>query len=53
MKGSPQVKILPQLEKYDPPERQDHTKRRAATAWSADVWGLGCLIWEVMAVIVI
>jgi len=40
------VKILPSLLKYDPPEKSDSSKR-LVTAWSTDMWGLGCLIWEV------
>lgn len=43
----PPVKILPSLEKYDPPERKDSSKGRLSNPWSADIWGLGCLIWEV------
>ena len=35
------------LIRYDPPERKDQSKARLATAWAADIWGLGCLIWEV------
>jgi len=45
--AQPPAKILPCLEKYDPPERKDQSKARLATAWAADIWGLGCLIWEV------
>jgi len=45
--AQPQAKILPCLEKYDPPERKDQTKARLASPWAADIWGLGCLIWEV------
>ncbi|PIK61493.1 putative N-terminal kinase-like protein [Apostichopus japonicus] len=40
-------KLLPSLDKYDPPEKSDTSKRRKVHAWSADMWGLGCLIWEV------
>jgi len=45
--ADPPVKISPQLVKYDPPEKKDSGMQRNATPWSADVWGLGCLIWEV------
>merc|ERR1719341_2079371 len=45
--AQPQAKILPCLEKYDPPERKDQAKARLASPWAADIWGLGCLIWEV------
>jgi len=45
--AEPSVKILPSLEKYDPPEKKDPTKSKQAHPWSADVWGLGCLVWEV------
>ncbi|XP_046462437.1 N-terminal kinase-like protein [Daphnia pulex] len=41
------IKILPSFEKYDPPEKVDSLKLKFATKWSADMWGLGCLIWEV------
>ncbi|CAH0394139.1 unnamed protein product [Bemisia tabaci] len=41
------VKILRSLEKYDPPEKGDSTRQRLITDWSTDMWGLGCLIWEV------
>ncbi|XP_064622073.1 N-terminal kinase-like protein [Lineus longissimus] len=44
----PPVKILPLLEKYDPPEKAgSKLGRKAGEKWSADMWGLGCLIWEV------
>lgn len=43
----PPVKILPMLEKYDPPEKVDLRKGMMAKKWSSDMWGLGCLIWEV------
>ncbi|KAK2159454.1 hypothetical protein NP493_1717g00010 [Ridgeia piscesae] len=42
----PPVKILPALEKYDPPEKTV-VGRRPGHKWSSDMWGLGCLIWEV------
>ena len=41
------VQVLPTTAKYSPPERSDHSKARLASSWAADVWGLGCLIWEV------
>ncbi|XP_057365193.1 N-terminal kinase-like protein [Daphnia carinata] len=41
------IKILPSFEKYDPPEKVDSSKLKSATKWSADMWGFGCLIWEV------
>ena len=34
--------------RYDPPERKDQAKARLASPWAADIWGLGCLIWEVI-----
>ncbi|XP_063221892.1 N-terminal kinase-like protein isoform X1 [Bacillus rossius redtenbacheri] len=40
------IKILPALEKYDPPEKADPSKQRHITKCSTDMWGLGCLIWE-------
>ncbi|CAH1262011.1 SCYL1 [Branchiostoma lanceolatum] len=43
----PPVKILPALERYDPPEKNDLSRGRKAEKWSSDMWGLGCLIWEV------
>ncbi|KAM5137945.1 N-terminal kinase-like protein isoform 2-T2 [Mantella aurantiaca] len=36
----------PELEKYNPPEKSDRSKT-SAEKWSADMWCLGCLIWEV------
>ena len=45
--AEPGRKILPSLEKYEPPERKDPSKARLASPWAADIWGLGCLIWEV------
>lgn len=45
--AEPPVKVSPQLAKYDPPEKKDLSMQRNATVWSADVWGLGVLIWEV------
>ena len=39
---------LPSLEKYDPPERKDPGRKQGSLPpWAADVWGLGCLVWEV------
>ena len=35
------------MARYNPPERKDQVKARLATAWAADIWGLGCLVWEV------
>ncbi|XP_068200281.1 N-terminal kinase-like protein isoform X2 [Palaemon carinicauda] len=40
------VKILPQLDVYNPPEKVDPSRMRTTTKWAADMWGLGCLIWE-------
>ncbi|XP_049777789.1 N-terminal kinase-like protein [Schistocerca cancellata] len=40
------IKILPTLEKYDPPEKADPNRQRLITKCSTDMWGLGCLIWE-------
>ncbi|CAI5797965.1 N-terminal kinase [Podarcis lilfordi] len=39
-------KGVPELEKYDPPELADSSKS-VGEKWSADMWRLGCLIWEV------
>ncbi|XP_073460991.1 N-terminal kinase-like protein isoform X2 [Aquarana catesbeiana] len=36
----------PELEKYNPPEKSDRSKT-SREKWSADMWCLGCLIWEV------
>ncbi|XP_063584982.1 N-terminal kinase-like protein isoform X2 [Penaeus indicus] len=41
------VKVLPELEIYNPPEKMNPSKMRTTTMWAADMWGLGCLIWEV------
>ncbi|KAF5292820.1 hypothetical protein FQA39_LY13865 [Lamprigera yunnana] len=41
------IKIIPTLEIYDPPEKNDPGKQRQITKCSTDMWGLGCLIWEV------
>ncbi|XP_064182218.1 N-terminal kinase-like protein isoform X2 [Anguilla rostrata] len=43
----PQRKVSPDLEKYDPPESLSSGGKAAGEQWSADVWRLGCLIWEV------
>ncbi|XP_022330201.2 N-terminal kinase-like protein isoform X2 [Crassostrea virginica] len=43
----PPVKILPLLDKYDPPEKVENRRGVRAEKWSTDMWGLGCLIWEV------
>lgn len=40
-------KVTPSLEVYDPPEKNDTSKQRFITKCSSDMWGLGCLIWEV------
>ncbi|KAH9519561.1 N-terminal kinase-like protein [Bulinus truncatus] len=42
----PPVKVLPLLERYNSPEKVEG-KNVASEKWSADMWGLGCLIWEV------
>ncbi|CAK8682654.1 unnamed protein product [Clavelina lepadiformis] len=43
----PPIKTLPALERYDPPEKTNSSGRpKKTTKWSADMWGLGCLIWE-------
>ncbi|XP_044304747.1 N-terminal kinase-like protein isoform X2 [Varanus komodoensis] len=39
-------KGVPELEKYDAPEITDSSKS-TGEKWSADMWRLGCLIWEV------
>ncbi|XP_053133421.1 N-terminal kinase-like protein isoform X2 [Hemicordylus capensis] len=39
-------KGLPELEKYDPPESAA-SSRTVGEKWSADMWRLGCLTWEV------
>ncbi|XP_075694841.1 N-terminal kinase-like protein isoform X2 [Rhinoderma darwinii] len=36
----------PELEKYNPPEKSERSKT-LGEKWSADMWCLGCLIWEV------
>ncbi|KAE8607329.1 hypothetical protein XENTR_v10011137 [Xenopus tropicalis] len=35
-----------EMEKYNPPEKTDRSKT-SKEKWSADMWCLGCLIWEV------
>ncbi|XP_067328646.1 N-terminal kinase-like protein [Anolis sagrei] len=40
-------KGVPELEKYDPPEMGESDKSGGGEKWSADMWRLGCLIWEV------
>ncbi|XP_017769232.1 PREDICTED: N-terminal kinase-like protein [Nicrophorus vespilloides] len=40
------IKIIPSLEIYDPPEKNDPGRQRQITKCSTDMWGLGCLIWE-------
>ncbi|ESO10592.1 hypothetical protein HELRODRAFT_72072 [Helobdella robusta] len=41
---TPIIKGLPYLEKYDPPEK---ITKKPGEKWSSDMWGLGCLTWEV------
>jgi len=43
----PPLQILPSCNRYLAPERSDSSKARTASSWASDVWGLGCLIWEV------
>uniref|UniRef100_A0A6I8NRZ9 N-terminal kinase-like protein n=1 Tax=Ornithorhynchus anatinus TaxID=9258 RepID=A0A6I8NRZ9_ORNAN len=45
--GGPPRKGIPELERYDPPEKTDGSGKGVGEKWSADVWRLGCLIWEV------
>ncbi|XP_028626701.1 N-terminal kinase-like protein isoform X3 [Grammomys surdaster] len=45
--GGPPSKGIPELEQYDPPELADNSSRAVKEKWSADMWRLGCLIWEV------
>ena len=42
----PPVKILPAAERYEPPERSSAQVKKTEK-WSTDVWGLGCLVWEI------
>ena len=44
--GIPSAALQP-LAKYDPPEIGDSSKRRLSTPWSRDMWGMGCIVWEV------
>ena len=44
--GIPAAALQP-LSKYDPPEIGDSSKRRMSTPWSRDMWGMGCIVWEV------
>ncbi|XP_050736477.1 N-terminal kinase-like protein isoform X2 [Eriocheir sinensis] len=39
-------KPLPALDVYNPPERYDPSKQHNMSKWAADMWGLGCLVWE-------
>ncbi|XP_063527789.1 N-terminal kinase-like protein isoform X10 [Pongo pygmaeus] len=45
--GGPPRKGIPELEQYDPPELADSSGTVVREKWSADMWRLGCLIWEV------
>ncbi|XP_020823730.1 N-terminal kinase-like protein isoform X2 [Phascolarctos cinereus] len=45
--GEPPCKGIPDLERYDPPEMTDSSSKSVGEKWSADMWRLGCLIWEV------
>ncbi|XP_074087181.1 N-terminal kinase-like protein [Macrotis lagotis] len=45
--GDPPRKGIPDLERYDPPEMTDNSGKSVGEKWSADMWRLGCLIWEV------
>ncbi|XP_043826594.1 N-terminal kinase-like protein isoform X3 [Dromiciops gliroides] len=45
--GDPPRKGIPDLERYDPPEMTDNSSKSVGEKWSADMWRLGCLIWEV------
>ena len=39
---------FPWMQKYEPPEGVHGGKLKKRTEkWSADIWGLGCLIWEI------
>ncbi|GAB6020512.1 N-terminal kinase-like protein [Chamberlinius hualienensis] len=40
------IKVNPYLEKYDPPEKNNPDLQKTSKSWSADMWGLGCVIWE-------
>ncbi|KAJ7360108.1 N-terminal kinase-like protein [Desmophyllum pertusum] len=44
----PDLPRLPVLQVYEPPEGRKFSKgNKKVEKWSADMWGLGCLIWEV------
>ncbi|XP_028396144.1 N-terminal kinase-like protein [Dendronephthya gigantea] len=44
----PTLSRFPWMQKYEPPEGAPGSKLKKRTEkWSADVWGLGCLIWEI------
>lgn len=44
----PDLPRLPVLQVYEPPEGRKFDKaNKKIEKWSADMWGLGCLIWEV------
>ncbi|XP_074132628.1 N-terminal kinase-like protein isoform X4 [Sminthopsis crassicaudata] len=45
--GEPPRKGIPDLERYDPPEMTENSSKSVGEKWSADMWRLGCLIWEV------
>ncbi|XP_022105300.1 N-terminal kinase-like protein [Acanthaster planci] len=45
--SEPPNKGMQALEKYNPPEMLDTRTRKKTHTWSADMWGLGCLIWEI------
>ncbi|CAH1112214.1 unnamed protein product [Psylliodes chrysocephalus] len=40
-------RVIPSLDVYSPPEKNDPAKQKSMTKCSSDMWGLGCLIWEV------
>lgn len=42
----PPIKIIPALEIYDPPEKNEPNRLKQMTKCSTDMWGLGCLVWE-------
>lgn len=41
------IKSLDSLRRYDPPETNKPGISKRNEKWSTDMWGLGCLIWEV------
>lgn len=44
----PNLSRFPWMQKYEPPEGRSGGKpRQRSEKWSFDMWGLGCLIWEV------